>query len=312
MTNEHITLMSERQLPLLGLMALSVCLGVLSPSTTKAQAWLPEQGQATISLLSAYSDVKYHYSNNHIPADAGRIYYYTASAGIEYGISNSLALNVSIPVSISKYVGKFPHRFAGKPVDDNVYRGSFQDFAFMIRWMSVLRPLVVTPFLSVIIPSHNYKTLGHTAVGRDVRELHVGFYLGKLAMVISDNLYTELGYDFAFVEKIDGISANRSRAEFILGYFVTPIVSLSTSIVYAKTHGGVIPSAIDQIHDPEDFHEHDRHAADEYINLGGSASVSVSDPLSLYVTFGAMIWGKNIMAPRTLAIGLNWSFQTNY
>jgi hypothetical protein len=304
--------MNDRRLPLLNLMMLSVCLGVLSPSTTEAQAWLPEQGQMTISLLSAYSDVKYHYGNDHVPEARGSVYYYTANAGIEYGIMNSLALNVSIPVSISRYVGKFPHRFAGKPVDDNVYRGGFQDFAFMIRWMSLMRPLVVTPFLSVIIPSHKYKTLGHTAVGRDVRELHLGIYLGKLAMGISDNLYTELGYDFAFVEMIDDISANRSRAEFTLGYFVTPIVSLSTSIVYAKTHGGVIPTAIDQIHDPEDFHEHDRHAADEYINIGGSASVSVSDPLNLYVMFGAMVWGKNIMAPRTLAFGLNWSFQTSY
>lgn len=303
--------MRGRRLRRVGVIAPQVFLIMFCRSTIQAQAWIPEQGQALISMHYAYGDIKDHLSKDYIVTDLGRVYSHAVHVDLEYGISNNVALSASAPAIVSQYVGTKPHQFEGEATDDDIFRGGFQDFEFKVRYMSLLSPLVVTPFMSVVIPSHDYKSFGHTSVGRDLRELHVGLYLGKLATFISDNLYTEVGYDFAYVEKLDDISANRSTVDFTLGYFATPTVTVSTTMLYLNTHGGVIPSDIKEINDAIGWHDHDRHTAAEYFNLGGSISVAVSDASSFFVSYTSTLWGKNVMAPRTIALGSTWSFQTS-
>ena len=314
--------MSRRTSHIVSMIVLPVFLVMFSCSTTRAQAWVPEKGQASISVYYAHGDQGDHLLSEDLidggvnygkKIHSGDMQSHTVIVGLEYGISNRLALSASIPATVSRYDSTnyiFPPHILpdGSTIDDGVYRGGFQDFRFEARYMSVVSPLVITPFMAVVIPSHHYITFGHNAIGRDLKELHVGLYLGKLLTFISNNLYTQAGYDFAYVEKIGDISANRSAVDFTLGYFVTPTVTVSTTMSYLKSHGG-IDWVTSDILDIASYVNHDRHAAKNYLNLDGSVSVDINDALSFFVSYTSTLWGTNIHELRSLALGSNWSFE---
>ena len=304
--------MTRETLGRVGIVALPVVLVMASSSRTQAQAWVPEEGQASISFFYTHGDVRYHLFSGDFNAsgvykgkrrDLGALQSHSMHIALDYGVSSNVALSASIPAIVSRYDGIRPDNEA---VDDGLFRGGFQDFEFKVRYMSVQSPLVVTPFMSVVIPSHDYETFGHTAIGRDLMELHFGFYLGKLLTFISDNLYTQVGYDFAYVEKHHDVRVNRSNIDLTLGYFVTPSVTVSTSMSYLKSHGGI--DWLD-IHNQADLHEHDRHAAANYLALGGLVSVALNDALNFFVGYSGILWGENTHEIRTVAIGSNWTLQ---
>ena len=311
--------MSRRTLHIAGMTALAVFLVMFSYSKTLAQAWVPEQGQASISIYYAHGEVGDHLLtgdfvwqgvNYGSKVDKGHVKSHTVVVGLEYGISNRLALSASIPATVSATVSGLPiapHILPdGSTIDDGAYRAGLQDFRFEARYMTIVDPLVITPFLAVVIPSHHYVTLGHTFLGRDLREVHIGFYLGKLLTFISNDLYTQAGYEFAYVEKIDDIRPNRSIVEFTLGYFVTPTVTVSTTMSYQKSHAG-LDWATDVV-DYQTYIDHDRMDAPNYLQLGGSVSVDVNDAFGFFVSYRGTLWGTNVHELSTVAVGSTWSF----
>ena len=173
--------------------------------------------------------------------------------------------------------------------------------------MAIVNPLVVTPFISVVIPSRDYPTEGHSVIGKGFKELHFGFYLGKLLTFVSNNLYTQAGYDFAYVEKVDGMRVNRSDFDLTLGYFVTPSITVGGTMAYLKSYGGI--DFLDSHPGNIEAHLHDRHAAANYLNLGGSVSVEVNDALNFFVSYTGMVSGENTHALRSVALGTTWTFQ---
>jgi len=189
----------------------------------------------------------------------------------------------------------------GSTLDDGVYHGGFQDFRFGVRYMAIVYPLVVTPFISVVIPSHDYPVQGHSVIGKGFKELHFGLYLGKLLTFISNNLYTQVGYDFAYVEEVDDMRVNRSDVDLTLGYFVTPSITVSSTMSYLKSHGGI---DFLEVH-PGNVasHLHDRHAAANYLNLGGSVSLEINDALNFFVSYTGIVSGENTHALRSVAVG---------
>jgi hypothetical protein len=59
------------------------------------------------------------------------------------------------------------------PIDDGKYHPTFQDFRFDVRYNVTKKGVVLTPFVGSIVPSHDYAYFGHSAVGRDLKELQV-------------------------------------------------------------------------------------------------------------------------------------------
>ena len=302
--------MKKRTVDKIGMGALLAFLLMLSPARLQAQAFIPEEGQALITIAYAYSDAKYTFFSRDLiisgvnlgqkveepPTQA-----HSAYISIEYGVSSKLALSASIPAIFSRYTGNEPH----SPIDNGDYHGGFQDFRFGVRYMAIIDPLVVTPFISVVIPSRDYKTEGHSAIGIHYKELHFGLYLAKQLTFISDNLYTEAGYDFAYVEEYQGIRTNRSVVDLTLGYFVTPSITVSSTMSYQKGHAGV--DFLDAPPTSVEGYEHDRRAKVKYLALGGSVSVEANDALSFFVSYTSMVSGENTHALRSIAVGSTWS-----
>lgn len=303
--------MNGRTLHIVGVMAMLAFLVMISPSPTKGQAWVPEKGQASISTSYEYSDVGDHlFSGDFIfegtnfgkEVDFGDIKAHSAHLNLDYGISNKLALTASIPAVVSRYNGAVPDNPA---VDDGNFHGGVQDFALGIRYMSLITPLVITPSVSIVIPSHKYETLGHVSIGRDLKELHVGLYLGKLLTFVSDNLYAQAGYNFAYTEAHDGLRANRSDVGLTFGYFVSPALSITTNMAYQKTHTGI--DWLTDTDTEEGFHSHDRFAKATHLRLGGSLSVEVTDALNFYIGYGRTLWGENTHQIQSISLGTTWS-----
>lgn len=286
---------------------------VASGSPALAQAWLPQKGQASVTLYYSYIDVGNHlFSGDVIDGDVnfgksvdfGDIRAHAVNLNVEYGISNRLAVTTVVPPAIvSRYKGDLPDNAA---VDDGVFRGGFQDFRFQARYMAIATPFVLTPFVSVTIPSRDYETLGHTAVGQGLKKVHVGVFAGKLMDFISNNLYAQAAYGYSYAEKHLGMRTNRSNLNATLGYFVTPAVSISSTMYYQRTYGGL--DWLDpHTNTEEGFNNHDRFSADNHLNLDGTIAVSASDAFDFFVSYTENMWGENTHQIRSITLGSTWS-----
>ena len=125
----------------------------LFPIIAAAQAWVPEKGEGTVTLTLQDNFIKDHLLANGQRIDNGHIRTFIAFQDIDYGITDKLALDVSIPFVLSKYYGPKPHQL---PVDDGKYHGNFQDvrlnlrynlrahpFAILLLWRSVCRAMTI-------------------------------------------------------------------------------------------------------------------------------------------------------------------------
>ncbi|PYT25799.1 MAG: hypothetical protein DMG57_23805 [Acidobacteria bacterium] len=155
--------------------------------------------------------------------DRGHIHSDALTLEVDYSLTDRLALRMAVPYIVAKYSGPFPHQL---PIDDGSYRSTFQDFTIDVRYNLSKRPVVLTPFFTTVIPSHSYEYFAHSAVGRDQREYHLGTNFGRRLDPVLPKAYLQARYSYVFVERVLGISPNRSDVEFTLGYFLTPRLSI--------------------------------------------------------------------------------------
>ena len=270
-----------------------------------AQAWLPLQGQGEVTVTYENLYVKYHRDYRGHKFDAGPIRTNTVITTLEYGLTNRLTLDADITHVTSKYegfVGPVPHG----PPDTGFYHPTFQDVRFGVRYNLFRGPVVVTPLVLVGIPTHHYETRGHTAVGRDLKEVQFGVNVGRDLEGIIPRSYAELRYSFAVVEKVRDFNLNRSNADFEFGYYATPRLTLRLTGAWQHTYGGV-RFPLDE--DIPDFHElHDRAAKSQFLRFGGGLSFSLSKSLDLNLDAGNTVKGANTHGARGISIGITWRF----
>jgi hypothetical protein len=135
------------------------------------------------------------------------------------------------------------------------------------------RHLFVTPFVAAVIPTHHYETRGHTAVGRDLRELQVGVNVGRDLEEIIPRTYFQARYSYAFVQNVEQFGLNRSNVDWEFGYYAKPRVSLRFTGAWQYTYSG-LRYPLDQA--IPDFHElHDRAAKSGFVRFGGRLTVTL-------------------------------------
>src|SRR4029077_20651482 len=105
-----------------------------------AQAFLPPQGEGTVSMMFQDAAVRYHF----LPTSAfDRVHIRSESLidDVTYGLTDNLAVTVGIPWIAARYRGATPHPlvdssgpapvfYGANPVDDGSYHQAFQDFRF--------------------------------------------------------------------------------------------------------------------------------------------------------------------------------------
>jgi hypothetical protein len=273
--------------------------------STHAQAWLPLKGEGQITLTYENIYVRDHFDYTGKRFDAGPIRTNTVVTTFEYGLTNKLTLDSELTHVTSKYegfVGPVPHG----PPDTGSYHPTFQDLRIGIRYNIFRRQLMVTPFIATVIPTHHYETRGHTAVGRDLRELQFGVNLGRDLEGILPRTYVQGRYSYAIAQHVEELNLNRSNADGEFGYYISPRFSLRLTGAWQHSYGGIrIP--LDSAR--PDYHElHDRAARSNFIRFGGGLSFSLTKSLDLHADFGNTARGTNTHAARGLSLGISWRF----
>src|SRR5262252_577294 len=300
----------------------SVLLLALSAGVARAQAWLPAQGEGTVSLIVQDIATDYHYLPT-TPVDRGHIRSDSMALDFTYGLTDQLAVSIGVPWVLSKYTGATPHPlvdtsgpvpvlYGTNPIDDGSYHGTFQDFRFDVRYNITKRGVVLTPFVGSVVPSHDYTYFAHAAPGRDLRELQVGVSAAKMLDALVPGLFVQGRYAYGFAEEVLDISHNRSVAALEIGYFLTPKLRLMSINTGQVTHGGVdltLNSRVDL--GPLLFSHHDQIDRINFLNMGGGASFAVTENVDLFGSLIHAVAQRNGHAVEYgVTIGASWTFST--
>jgi hypothetical protein len=300
-------------------------------TSAAAQAFIPAPGQAIVS--ASYQSVRtrgQHGVTGQWFSNATQVDQFgqdeTESHAliwyVEYGLAKRIAVHTSLPYVQGKYRGPIPHTegFNGQPsnLDDGTYHGTFQDFYVGTRFKLLESSrFALTPFVEVIIPSHQYESLAQTAVGRDLRALVVGAAAGGFADFLP-GLHFQTRVSYAFVESAVGVRPNRIGIDSSVGYFVTPRLAVQFIETFQRTGDGIdfigAPELL-AVHNgapitDEHFRNHDRLTRANFLNFGAGVAFELTNSVGVFATFTKLAWGKNLPPPRAITVGMNWSFQT--
>lgn len=280
------------------------CVDLLFSCPVFSQAWVPQKGDGSVSInyqkLVGYDHFSFTGSRDKVGTDRAQ----STSLEIEYGVTNKLALNADVLFVASKYKGDFPEG----PWDDGRYHATFQDAHFQVRYNVLKKPLSLTPFVSVTVPTHHYQTSGHSAAGRDFFEFLVGVSAGRELAPVLPNVYVQGRYSYVNLKHFEGLNLDRSNLDVEVGWLATRKLSFRLLGSWQKTYGGLRAPIDFGGPGTEDFEFHDRALQANYFRLGGGITYSLKRNFDVNVAYAGSVSGLNTLAVGGLAIGFSWRF----
>jgi hypothetical protein len=304
------------------LLSVGVMAGVLCSSTwtsvAHAQAWVPDQG-----VLGG--DLSYQYDTaNKIVEDGGAEKFgggdtviQTLSFDFEYVPLEHLAVSASVPLVATRFTGGAvtdgPTLFPHGRWDDGDTHLTLSDLRFDVRYAVMEKILALTPLVGVSIPVGDYETVGLTAPGRGLKQLHLGLAVGRTLEPFLPNLYLHAAYEYSLVEKVDidadtkAYSQNTSRFATQIGYFIIPDLQINVSFDGLIHHDGM--TFVDFGTYPAQVQNyHDVLLKERALLLGGGVAYQLTDTFGLGLAYKQFISGDNTRTPHIIAANLTWEF----
>jgi hypothetical protein len=292
-----------------------VVIAGICPSPLYAQSWLPAARQGSVSVIFQDNSVKQHLLSNGQPVDAGDIDSHNLLMDVTYGVTNNLALGLSLPYVSSRYDGSRPH--PASVLDNGSYHGTMQDFRASIRYGLVGGGVAITPFADLIVPSHEYDYYGHAAPGRKLTELQLGVAVGHVLVRGLPNAYFQARYGYGFTEQPLGISHNRSVLDAEFGYFVNPRLRVFGLTASQHTYGGLplttqfpgdlCGGSTTALLTCQNFLHHDQLARANLIDLGAGSQFSITPRLDVFASYATTVFGESVHSlNHGISIGLSW------
>ena len=293
-----------------------LALVLVAPRCAFAQAWTPARGQGTFSLSYEYLNVAKHLFSSDVlngvtldngttvqgnEADLGHITAQTVLVNVEYGILDRLAANADVAFVQSKYDGVG----AESSLDNGSYHGGFQDLTLSLRYMAIRNPVVVTPDIAVVIPTNDYATLGHTAVGTGLHEFHAGLSVGRVLWSFLPDGYIHGHAAFVWSEQVMHENLNREMADLEVGYYLTPGFLLRAFGDYSHTLGGI--DWLYDINSQMTFEDHDAASRVTYRRVGGGLGVALGPFQTLFASVSTVVSGANTHKGTGYTIGTSRS-----
>jgi len=306
--------------------ALSLVVGCLivsgTPWPAHAQAWVPGPGEGTATLSYQFTRVKKHLFSQNIEgltipglpyvggpgntAYLGDIFGQNVSLSGEYGLWPGLAASAEIIYSAGRYNGLYIE----DPIDDDTYHGALQDLVVSLRYMNRWNGFAITPIVGARIPTNDYASVGHAAVGRGLNEFSLGVYAGRSMAPWWPAVFAQAGYVRGFVENltVDGedLSLDRNRISSDIGLLLTPAVTVGGSYSFENAVDGV-----DWLEETSlEVHEvHDKAAKDVVHRVGGFVSWFALPNAGVSLAFQAIVAGENTHDAKTVAVSTTWRFR---
>ena len=274
-----------------------------------AQALVEPRGEGTVSLTYQDYDVAGHFDAFGHKNNNGGTHTHAVVTEIDYGVTDSLGLTISLPVVASKYTGP-PVYFVGGhethpgPLDDGTYHGALQDVRIECRRMFWAGKVAVAPLANFSFPSHGYETRGEAVPGRHRRDLQLGASAGTDLDRVFPHAYVEARYAFGRTQPVNDIPFTRSNIDIEAGHMTTPRLLLRALVNWQIRHQGPAVSELS-----EDWEDHDRFIAPSFLNLGGGATFAVTRSTDVYALFLGTVRGNNgAHRARLIAVGMSRTF----
>lgn len=261
-------------------------------SLAAAQAWLPPKGEGWFSLSYSTGLARDHYLSDGELLDQGHIRTHAVLGDLGYSVTDRFGVKLSLPYITTQYFGVNPHLL---PADDGTYHGTFTDFRLEARYNALKGPVVLTPFVAAILPSHGYEYFGHAVSGVNLKQFLVGAGFGRRLDPFLPQAYFQGRYSFAFVEKVLGISHNRSNLDLQLGYFFKPSIQFFALGMGQITHGG-LPlnlTVAKATWTAAEFHHHLQLTRSDLLFVGGGVDFLVTGALDFSITYVATVAGRS-------------------
>jgi hypothetical protein len=196
-----------------------VCIGggilsLLLPSPVWPQAWVPDKGTGSVSVMYQDSYIKNHMDASGTRYFDGEIWSRGVVERIDYGLTDKLALDLSLPLIYSKYKGNDPEGNPPPGIDNGRFNGAFTDFRFDLRYNVRSHPLTLTPFIGTVVPSHNYQFFAHSAPGQRLHALVFGIAAGRRLDPVLPRAYFQTQYSFSLtLQHIFGYRPSHSQLD---------------------------------------------------------------------------------------------------
>ena len=288
------------------LVGLGLCMTV--GSRCLAQAWLPPAGELTFATSFQRVEGKGHFLD-----DGSRLPGYRTRASnmqfeLSYGISDRLAVDLSLPYVKVKYLGpEEPLNLPTNKLDDGANHGAFADVTAQVRIRAIDGPVTLTPFFAASVPSHDYPTIGEASAGAGFPVLQVGLSGGRLFDVVLP-CFVQGTYSYAFVRQDVGVPLDHSNVELSAGVVVAE--GLQVSLLWRKqwAHGGM---TFDELYaaPPGIFLNMDRLTRQSFQHVGVAAGYQLTESMSVHANYVSFNSGVDAHFGHSFSAGLSWSRQ---
>src|SRR5262249_1537210 len=148
------------------------------------------------------------------------------------------------------------------------WSGAFADFGLTSRVNVVNRgdAFMLTPFVSIGIPSHAYEYVGDAVPGRGLKELRLGASAGPRLDRMMNGLSVQATYQYSVVERVLNVPNNRSNGSLQASKAFQSGFSISGIANWQRTHGGLrLPVDVRDAGIPERHTEFHRMLRDNYL-----------------------------------------------
>jgi hypothetical protein len=267
-------------------------ISALFTASGAGQAWMPEKGEGTVSTSFNYVNFEGHFRSDgsRTPEAASKSRSFLFD--VEYGLTDRLAVTISLPVVSARYAsnnptsdtllilfgqtvqavdeGFYKHQF----LDDLHYHTTPQDFRFNVRYHLVSHPVVITPFIGSVLPSHDYAYVGEAAPGRNLKELQFGTDVGRRLNPFLRRAYLDGQIAFAIPEQALNIRTTRTNLALEMGYLLNRKLAFRGFGHWQHTLNGLhFP---EDLTTPEIILTHERLLKANYWHLGAGVSYAIT------------------------------------
>jgi hypothetical protein len=259
-------------------LAALVTASIASVSPAAAQAWVPPAHTGEVTMVAQEIDHAGRMLDDGRREAIGKAINYAVDVEIDYALTDRLSISTSLPFIFSKYTDPNlpPAPLPFPPVDAcRCWQAAFADFAGTARYnvVNVDRNFMVTPFVSVGVPSHAYDYSGEAVVGRRLKELRLGAEAGQRLDRWLAGLSVQAGYQYTIVGRVLDVPNNRSNGDVITALALPNGFSGRAIFAWQRTHGGLrFPSEVQVPEIPELLTEFHRMLRDNYLHLGGGVA----------------------------------------
>jgi hypothetical protein len=208
---------------------------------------------------------------------------------LDYAFTDRFSMSTTLPYVLSRFTDEprpGPCNRIGTDlicipvaeVDEcRCWQTSFADFGVTARYnlINQNQAFVLTPSVSVGVPSHNYEYVGEAVVGRRLNELRVAVDAGQRLDGLLQGLSVQAGYRYSIVEQSLDVPNNRSNGLAQAAFAFPGGFSTRGVVSWQRTHGGLrVPEFIDPSNPqyPELQTEFHRMLRDNYLHIGAGVA----------------------------------------